>query len=326
MIVSLIGYYGVRTWILGGMAVRVQRGDCTVAANMTQPIQVQKYVSLSAERLRGNHRIGNHLFMFATFVFIGARTGRVVAMSKSGWLLDEAFDVDVTRVDTADHLCPCRALLSPEYNYDKTFDNPSEMVQLTAVINRTLVFGHFAQTYRCAAAVEKSLRKVLRFRKDIFDEASRVRMEIRLADGWNWFTVGVHIRRGDFLQFDLFGLTVVDAEYLQRAFEYFTMRYTRIKFIIATKNWTWTSTNLPTGLDTSTTQVIHTGNNTAGVDLAILSLCDAVVVSTGSFEWWAAWLANTATFYYNNWPRPGSQLARTQDKAGYFPPHWIPFD
>ena len=96
--------------------------------------------------------------MFAALVFIGARTRRVVAMPKSEWLLDEVIDVDVTRVDTADQLRPCLALLSPEYNCDETFDNPSEVAQLTADNNRTLVFGHFAQTYRCAAAVEKSLR------------------------------------------------------------------------------------------------------------------------------------------------------------------------
>ena len=61
-----------------------------------------------------------------------------------------------------------------------------------------------------------------------------------------------------------------------------------------------------------------------GVDLAVLSSCDAVIVSTGSFGWWAAWLANKTTVYYANWPRPGTGFDQLLNRTTYFPAQWIP--
>jgi hypothetical protein len=62
----------------------------------------------------------------------------------------------------------------------------------------------------------------------------------------------------------------------------------------------------------------------AGVDLAILSSCDAVVVSTGSFGWWAAWLAGKTTVYYDDWPRVGSRMSKPFNATLYWPKTWIP--
>ncbi|KAH3835789.1 hypothetical protein DPMN_109153 [Dreissena polymorpha] len=35
--------------------------------------------------------------------------------------------------------------------------------------------------------------------------------------------------------------------------------------------------------------------NSDAVDMAVLSLCDHTIVSTGTFGWWAAWLAGGTT-------------------------------
>jgi len=61
-----------------------------------------------------------------------------------------------------------------------------------------------------------------------------------------------------------------------------------------------------------------------GVDLALLAACDAMIVSTGSFGWWAAWLVNRTTVYYDRWARVGSGFSREFDRSRYFPPRWIP--
>lgn len=70
---------------------------------------------------------------------------------------------------------------------------------------------------------------------------------------------------------------------------------------------------------------VFSEGHSAGVDMAIIAACDSVVISTGSFGWWAAWLANrTTTVYYSNWPRPGSGLAKFFVNQRYFPERWIP--
>ena len=324
----LVAYYVILPWMA------LKRSTIQVQYENRSTIQVQcdssKYVTLCSNRLSGNHRLGNHLFMFAAMLFIADVTGREVAMPKDGWFLDKELDIDnIIRVDDRKDLCPCRRLPLSIYNYNPIFDNATEVSRLMTDSHCTLELCDLAQTYRYASAVELPLRKVLRFRPETVEKAilfmSSVQQRKPDGGGSDWFSVGVHVRRGDFLlkrEAD-FGLTVVDKSYLRHAFEFFTSRNTRVQFIVATDDWKWTSTNIPT-VDNAKARITHTGNNTAGVDLAILSMCDAIVVSTGSFGWWAAWLANKTTVYYENWPRPNSKLSSLQDKAGYFPRHWIP--
>ncbi|ELT91392.1 hypothetical protein CAPTEDRAFT_40726, partial [Capitella teleta] len=57
-------------------------------------------------------------------------------------------------------------------------------------------------------------------------------------------------------------------------------------------------------------------------DLAILSMSEHVIITTGSFGWWGAWLANGTTIYYSDWPRNNSTLSKGFVKEDYFMPHW----
>jgi len=46
-------------------------------------------------------------------------------------------------------------------------------------------------------------------------------------------------------------------------------------------------------------------------------------MTTGTFGWWGAWLANGTTVYYKNWPTAGSQLEAKIIRSDFFPPSWI---
>ncbi|KAK2145418.1 hypothetical protein NP493_3948g00016 [Ridgeia piscesae] len=70
--------------------------------------------------------------------------------------------------------------------------------------------------------------------------------------------------------------------------------------------------------------VVYSEGNSPVTDLAILSSCDHVIMSTGSFSWWAAWLAGGMAVYYDDWPRPMSQLEYFVTKSDYFYPTWAP--
>ena len=111
----------------------------------------------------------------------------------------------------------------------------------------------------------------------------------------------------------------------------------RVHFIIVSDDQPWVTSSLktlfPFGIfDQSGETTIVRGNvlvtqsynRSAAVDFAILTMCDGLVLSTGSFGWWAAWLANKTTVYYAGWPRQNSRLARVTDLETYFPPDWIP--
>jgi galactoside 2-L-fucosyltransferase 1/2 len=46
-------------------------------------------------------------------------------------------------------------------------------------------------------------------------------------------------------------------------------------------------------------------------------------MSTGTFGWWAAWMAGGTTIYFDGWPRPSSALDAEVNKKDFFPPQWI---
>jgi len=58
-------------------------------------------------------------------------------------------------------------------------------------------------------------------------------------------------------------------------------------------------------------------------DLALIATCDHTIMSTGTYSWWASWLANGTTVYYTKFPRHGSPLSRYFKAANYFLPTWI---
>jgi len=70
--------------------------------------------------------------------------------------------------------------------------------------------------------------------------------------------------------------------------------------------------------------VAHSEGHDAGFDLALISLCDGMIMSTGTYGWWGAWLANKTTIYYSNWPRARSALWGLFKREDFFPPDWIP--
>jgi len=69
--------------------------------------------------------------------------------------------------------------------------------------------------------------------------------------------------------------------------------------------------------------VTYTFDHTHGQDMATMSLCDHVIMSSGTFGWWGGWLAKGTTIYYRDWPKNESALAKLFVKEDFYPPEWI---
>lgn len=279
-----------------------------------------KYVSLCRARLTGNHRTGNHLFMLAAMLHVARVTGRTLVMPRTGWYLDQIFQLNITRYDDVEkQICPCQKLDLPHYDYDQRFDDP-KFVESLSCTNKSLLLCGLSQTYRYAEQNEYELRRLLRFPENLSDMAVRYLSILPLS----LTRIGVHVRRGDFLKNTelAFGLTIADASYFHSAFRYFTNRYNLVNFVVATEDRNWTVTNLPES--TSKAWINLTDGETAAFDLAVLSMCDGVIMSTGSFGWWAAWIAKKTSVFYQEWPRNGSKFYFTFNRGNYFPSYWVP--
>ena len=273
--------------------------------------------------------LGNQLFDFATVVYVAELAGRRPAILKFDYTIGLDHVFDLRDVDRFDDLCPCY-----DFNEAKslTFDSRLDEVARAdnaATRNRSIVVWGFWQSWKYTRSVDRRLRRHLLLLPKI---------EIFAADYFartvppSWrggFTrVGIHVRRGDVVGADKvqFGYSTPTAKYFRKAMNYFTDRYDRVQFVVASNDADWTYANVKAApnASSSTVNVMYTPNLDGYHDFAILSLCDHIIMSTGTFGWWAAWLAKGTTIYYKNWPIVNTTLYRMFKYDDYFPPGWIP--
>ncbi|ELT97124.1 hypothetical protein CAPTEDRAFT_139119 [Capitella teleta] len=211
--------------------------------------------------------------------------------------------------------------------YDDKFEHLDEEVTRS---NFSL-YG-FYQSWKYFKSYEDDLRRSLVFRDDVIggaqNEMQRLIPNVTFVDHpmkakINGGTlVGLHVRRGDILLPEKleFGYTIPEMSFFRNAVAFFVDRYPHLHVMVCCEDIVWCQSNLR-GLAAN---VYFSHIDDGIVDLAILSMSEHVIMTTGSFGWWGAWLANGTTVYYSDWPRNSSMLSQGFVKEDYFMPHWIP--
>ncbi|CAG5127944.1 unnamed protein product [Candidula unifasciata] len=133
--------------------------------------------------------------------------------------------------------------------------------------------------------------------------------------------VGVHARRGDILEkrwHDL-GLRVPEKSYFVKAFRLLKSKCPgrNITFIVVSDDMTWCRENL------FRQGVVCMPPASAAVHLAVLSMCDHVIINGGTYGWWAGWLAKGYVIYYTAYMANGTYFGRLVNRRTYYPPQWI---
>ena len=138
--------------------------------------------------------------------------------------------------------------------------------------------------------------------------------------------IGIHVRRGDFLKpdFEKFGYTVADKQYIRHAMNYMEnlLPDSKLVYIVCGSDVEWNKANI-----VSDTAYIHyQEDNSSEVDLAVLTKCDHMIMTVGTFGWWAGFLGRGQVIYYKNFPRNNSLLSNrafSSDRRDYYPSTWI---
>ena len=143
----------------------------------------------------------------------------------------------------------------------------------------------------------------------------------KTEDGLNSYVtyVGIQVRRGDkSVSHDGWQLPV--ASYFRKAMDYFKKKFPKdnLIFIVVSEGKRWAELNIQ-GPD-----VVHSTLSNDLVELALLSKCDHLIMSSGTFSWWAAWLTGGHVVYYKDHTRPGSDVASWFNDNEFFLPHWVP--
>lgn len=171
--------------------------------------------------------------------------------------------------------------------------------------------GHF-QSWKHFDLVQKEIRREFTFQPEIQNLANEFFKNLkRLYPSVT--CVGVHVYRGKIQRSVNRKLIIAPLSYFTKAMKLMrSLIPGRALFIVISDDRHWCRENFNDQQDL----IVLDSGPTAG-HLAILARTTHLIISTGSYGWWAAWLADGVTVYYNN--------IKNQESTGsdYFPHKWI---
>jgi hypothetical protein len=150
--------------------------------------------------------------------------------------------------------------------------------------------------------------------------------------------IGIHIRKGDMANNDFY-LRDPPLSYYQRAMDHFADTYGSIHYFVVSDDPDWcaqqsiffSNGNAISSNSANTVTIVRhdhddsaTTPSSAALDMAILSQCHHVVMSRGSFGWWAAYLtASKAIYYKDMFVLDHTENLGKVKLEDHYPPHWV---
>lgn len=247
-------------------------------------------------------RLGNRMFMFASALGIALTHSCQLAVDKE--ILDELktiFTIDLRRISALRLVEPVeiQSCVDRKYNYCSYFPikfqkNRYHAIELTG----------FWQSYRYFYAFKEVIKNQFRFQDSLkqkivaFLRGKEHKYNARLIElhkngqedvhleknphlsSFTW--VGIHVRRGDFLY-----LRQVSSTYfINDAMYYFEKKYSNVIFLMASDDKPACKAMYGNRSNIVMTPVSFSTEE----DLAALATCNHMIVTVGTFGWWAAFL------------------------------------
>ncbi|XP_046555087.1 galactoside 2-alpha-L-fucosyltransferase Sec1-like [Haliotis rubra] len=250
-------------------------------------------------------RLGNNMFEYASLLGIAVSTGKKPLIPKSkelNILFNISFTGDI-------HNQPSTRVSEKQYGaYDRKL--------LTLPGGNVEVWGYL-QSWKYFHCIKASLRKEFIFRQKYIDLSGQC-FEKYTNKHKNRTVIGIHVRRTDMTSGGKRGYVAAPLSYIKKAIAHMNTKFHNPLFLIATDDKNWCRKYVVSS------DIILMENSDPFVDFATLTLCDHIIMTVGTFGWWAAWLGDGYAVYYRDFPRPGSELASGLIKEDHFLPHWVP--
>lgn len=295
--------------------------------------------------------LGNLMFQYASLRAIAAKYGAKVVLPID-CTLRRGFNLDAVFVSKALNDYLIRKFDAVKHHFEECcryYESASTGLFSREGQKFELLIGYFQAFPYFHPHQELLIREQFRFLPSVATRANdfileakaeKMRATARMLEGDNvneigqaaaldidestYVYVGVHVRHGMDITLNSrnakHGHTVATREYFKNAMNHFREKYNNVVFIIASDNQAWVNANIDV---TRRGEVYVLNSRHREVDLAALAFCNHTIMSTGTFSWWAAYLANGDTVYYGDWPNPGSVLEQTVHKKDFFFEKWI---
>jgi len=161
---------------------------------------------------------------------------------------------------------------------EKGFGFDSDVLSLG---DGTCLIGFF-QSEKYFKDIEPVIRNDLRLKQPLCDEdALRWTDRIRNSN-----SVGVHVRRGNYLRSALFN--VCNMNYYENAIRHMLDRLRNPRFFVFSDDIAWCRANL--AIRECDFVDIQAARKDPTIDLRLMSFCAHNVIANSSYSWWAAWL------------------------------------
>lgn len=211
-------------------------------------------------------RLGNQLFQTASIMGIASKNNAQACL--------DGGDIHKHFVGLPPPCSPAKRadkqqLLSEHAEYAMYHDfEVTENVEITGYLQSHRYFSH-------------EIRSQLRFKQHITESASKITNKFASKT-----LVGIHMRR-----YELDYLKFPSNQYFINAKYFFSSKYHSVQFIVTCDDIKWCSRQQ--FLLQSDVYIVREQND-AVIDMAILSACQHIILSVGTFGWWAAFLGPDA--------------------------------
>ena len=281
-----------------------------------QKLQTSEYIYL--EPLEG--RLGNCLFFFASASGIAHHTNKTLICN---WCLSKLI-----------HLLPKleRKYRAPEIDKNFTFRTEKLMIKfdkdLLNLPKGNAQLHGYLQSFKYFENIREIIFKSYsKINPEILKNVARykwkVQEQVRSVFSYHKpTTVCVHVRRGDLLSFKHLGYMTVPAEDIKFAMAYMEKKFSQVIFFVASDDPQWCQEHL------KKKNVFLSNLTSPEEDYTLLQSCDHMIMTTGTYGWWAGWMTSYRggeVMYYRYPMTVGSALWKHFERATHYPGHWLSY-
>ncbi|KAK7096205.1 galactoside alpha-(1,2)-fucosyltransferase 2-like [Littorina saxatilis] len=260
--------------------------------------------------VRPGGRMGNHLFMYASLLGIAARNNLTHSPFFPKTALTGSFNLNYHNASRSTRNF---TVMGEKFfgSYDSRFER---------LPKKNVVFAGYLQSWKYFHHIRSTIFREFRFKDGIRRKAlTLIEKAVKVKGKVNATRVGVHVRRSDMLNRAVLqsGFKSPPVSFYKKAASYFREKYSDVIFIIVTDGPGWCNENL------ASDDVVVADKAGPETHLALLTLCDHVISSVGTFGWWGGYLSGGDVVYYKHQIIPMTFRARNIAHADYFLPNWV---
>jgi hypothetical protein len=244
--------------------------------------------------------LGNQMFQYAFYLAMKKKFGEVKIGTASfkgyslhnGYELERIFDINPQHASNLIskiydpiynqwHIRKLRKLLGLKRAYfeeKKWFDfDPQILKQAT----KNMLYWGYWQNENYFIELKDEIIRAFAFKLPLSAKNEAIASNISSFD-----SVGLHVRRGDYLTNEFLG-GLCSADYYRKAIDVIGSRVQNPTYFIFSNDIEWCKENL----NVADAHYINWNTGLESyVDMQLMSLCKHQIIANSSFSWWAAWL------------------------------------